>query len=304
MDQNDGDQKSSRRPHRASLAARVFFAVLAMLAGYWWLSPDIWSSIMELGEPERARSALRFFDELRPYPARGSNQGAILNWAATLWTERGMHGAYCTVLIANTAVFISAILATFLSPLAASTVSRANAFGETMPLASITLRLVWQLAYWGARVILVVLRAIPEYLMVFFVVALTGLNVWAAVLALAIHNAGVFGRLLSETIENTPQAVPLATRSLGVSRLQVLTFAILPRVFGRIIILLFYRWELCVRDSVVVGMLGVSSLGLWVMDARARDRYDEMLFFLVLSGVLVVFSEAVSLWVRSYFRRS
>ena len=65
----------------------------------------------------------------------------------------------------------------------------------------------WRTAAWGAvvgatRLLLVFLRAIPEYVWAFLLLTIFGPTAWPAVLALALHNAGILGRLGADTLEN------------------------------------------------------------------------------------------------------
>ena len=67
-----------------------------------------------------------------------------------------------------------------------------------------------------------------------------------------------------------------------------------PAVFPRFLLYFYYRWETCVCEATVLGLLGFASLGYWIADARARDRYDEMLLFTLLAAVLVFIGDIVS----------
>lgn len=53
---------------------------------------------------------------------------------------------------------------------------------------------------------------------------------------------------------------------------------------GKWLLYFFYRWESCIREATVLGMLGISSLGFWVRETRARDWHDEMLLFVLLGS--------------------
>jgi ABC-type phosphate/phosphonate transport system permease subunit len=59
-----------------------------------------------------------------------------------------------------------------------------------------------------------------------------------------------------------------------------------------------------VREATVLGMLGFTSLGYWIADARARDRYDEMLVLILLGAVLVLAGDFVSAVTRALVRRA
>ncbi|MEO1367496.1 MAG: hypothetical protein AAFX50_10000, partial [Acidobacteriota bacterium] len=80
--------------------------------------------------------------------------------------------------------------------------------------------------------------------------------------------------------------------------------AILPASVGRFLLFFFYRWETCVREATVLGMLGIASLGFWILEARARNFYDEMFFFVLLGALLVLIGDVVSALSREAVRRA
>ena len=122
--------------------------------------------------------------------------------------------------------------------------------------------------------------------------------------ALALHNVGILGRLGAETIENLPPRVPETLRSLGAGRFQIAVTALMPAAMPRYLLYFFYRWETCVREATVLGLLGIVSLGYWIDDARARQRLDEMLLLVVLGAALVILGDLVSAVARSVVRRA
>jgi phosphonate transport system permease protein len=138
----------------------------------------------------------------------------------------------------------------------------------------------------------------------FLLLVILGPSPWAAVLALVLHNVGILGRLDAETIENLPPRVPKALRGLGAGRLQIAALGLAPAAIPRFVLYFFYRFETCVREATVLGMLGVVSLGYFILDARARNHYDDMLFFVLLGAAIVIIGDVVSALARSAVRRA
>ena len=83
----------------------------------------------------------------------------------------------------------------------------------------------------------------------------------------------------------------------------IVATSIVPVLTPRFLLYFFYRWESCVRESTVLGMLGMASLGFWIVDARARNMYDDMMFFVICGAILVVLGDFVSAFVRHRLRR-
>ena len=151
---------------------------------------------------------------------------------------------------------------------------------------------------------LIFLRSIPEYVWAFLLLAMLGPNAWPAVLALALHNAGILGKLGAEVVENLEPAPLAALRGLGATRSQIVLLGILPMVLPRFLLFFFYRWETCVREATVLGMLGIVSLGYWIVDARARNHYDEMVFLVLIGAGIVLVGDLVSALARELVRRA
>jgi len=166
------------------------------------------------------------------------------------------------------------------------------------------LRLTWSTVYYGARVIMTLVRALPEYIWAFILLALLGPTVWPMILALALHNAGILGKLTAEVIENEEPRTPRALRALGASRTGIIGAYMLPVLMPRFLMYFFYRWESCVREATVLGMLGMASLGFWIVDARARNRYDDLMFFVLCGVLLVVLGDLISAIIRHRLRRA
>ncbi|MDG2125474.1 MAG: hypothetical protein P8J87_17350, partial [Verrucomicrobiales bacterium] len=76
-----------------------------------------------------------------------------------------------------------------------------------------------------------------------------------------------------------------------------------PGVLPRFFVYFFYRWESCSRDATVLGMLGVTSLGFLIRDARARFNYDELLAFVLMGVFIVLVGDFASWLVRRFLRR-
>lgn len=153
------------------------------------------------------------------------------------------------------------------------------------------------------RVLCILLRAIPEYIWAYLLLAMLGPNAWPAILALAIHNSGILGRLGGETVENLSSEPLRAMSMAGATRKEVAVAGVFPMALGRYLLYFFYRFETCVREATVLGMLGIVSLGYFIHEARAHDQYDSMLFLVLLGGALVMVADIVSDLARRWLRR-
>ena len=294
------------RPRNRAVRRSLF--VLAALVVYAWvwgaMSGEI--AIGDMFSARRARNLDRFLGEMRPYPLQGEpwDWGVFLAWARGLMGGGGLDALLKTVHISVVAICLAALVGGLLALPAARNVARPDPWAATLRDAPL-----WRRAAWGGvvlvtRAFFAVVRGVPEYVWAFLLVRMLGTTAWPAVLALAIHNAGIVGRLQSEVVENVPRAAPEALRALGAGRAQVALFVLLPATLGRFLLFFFYRWETCVREATVLGLLGMASLGAMIREARVGQRTDEVVFYALLGAVLVLLGDVVSLVARSAVRRA
>ena len=277
---------------------------MAGLVGMCWMlggfRPADWFSARRLGNLER------FLGELRPWPLRNRDwdADAAMDWAVGLWRESGQEALVATLAVSLVAIVLAGLVAALLVVPAARTLATARPYlpGGREP--GRLSRSAWRMLVMAARGLLMFLRAVPAYVWAYLLLGMLGPTAWPMVLALALHNAGILGRLGAEVAENTADAAPAALRGLGAGRLQILLAGVVPLALGRWLLYFFYRWETCVREATVLGMLGMASLGFAIVESRAHNRYDEMVFHVLLAALLVLIGDLVSTGTRHALRRA
>ena len=303
MSRADRIQALWRGRPRSRFARLSGWVAVALVAAAWS------SGEIALGDlfTARRRANLEHFltHESIPRPLRGRDfdGGTLTEWLAELLAHRGLHASLATLAIAVLAIALAGAFAALAAPWATRTLAKPEPYvhaARQRPIASA----LWSALRGVLRSVFVLMRAIPEYVWAFLLLAALGPNAWPAVLALAVHNAGILGRLGSETLENLDARPLTALRALGASRAQISWAALRPLAFPRALIYFFYRFESCVREATVLGMLGVASLGYWIQDARTRGRYDELLVFVALGSLLILIADATSQVVRRALERS
>lgn len=150
----------------------------------------------------------------------------------------------------------------------------------------------------GVRQILNAIRAVPELLVAMVLIPVTGLGAWTGTLALGIHSIGTLGKLSSEVIEGIDPGPVEAVAAVGGTRLQQIRFGIIPQVMPTIVAYWLYRFEINIRASAVLGVIGAGGIGAeLVAQLRFRDfsRAGTVLFLTV---VIVLVIDAISARVR------
>jgi len=300
------DVDALRRARPRSTLLRFSVVALGALVAYAWLSGDI--HVDDLFTARRHENLVRFATvDVVPFALRGTDWGAAqyFEFAWGLALDRGLSGLGSTLAISVLAIALAAAGGLALAFLAARNVATAAPFGErVLHDRSRSVALAWTTLSSAVRGALILLRAIPEYVWAFLFLAMFGTSAWPAVLALAIHNSGILGKLDAETTENLDPRPLAALRNAGGTRAQIAWLGALPLAANRLLLYFFYRFETCVREATVLGMLGVVSLGYWIQDSRAKQYYDEMVVFVALGALLVLAADLASAVVRRALRRA
>jgi phosphonate transport system permease protein len=154
------------------------------------------------------------------------------------------------------------------------------------------------LVYQLSRSILSFLRAVPEVVFALVFVTAVGLGPFPGVLALFVHNVGVMGKLWSEAIETADEGPVEAMRVAGASRTQVVAHAIVPAVAPQFVGLLLYRFDVNVRASLVLGLVGAGGIGFLINQSIKLFQFDVMLTQILIVLAMVVIVDNVSALLR------
>ncbi len=141
-----------------------------------------------------------------------------------------------------------------------------------------------------SRILLSLLRAVPEVIMGVIFVAAVGFGTLPGVLALGIHSVGMMGKFFAETIEHVDPKPMEAARAAGCGPLLVILHAVLPQVLPQLADITVYRWEYHFRACVVLGIVGAGGIGFELIAALRLLAYRQVsaLLLTILVGVVLV----------------
>ena len=160
-------------------------------------------------------------------------------------------------------------------------------------------------ALWRAptRLLLNVLRSVPELMWAVLLLIAAGLGPLAGTLALAIHTTGVLGRLFAEAIENAPEGPGFALRLRGIGEGRVFLYAGLPQVLPQLLSYTLYRWENNIRAAAILGVVGAGGLGQMLAFHLGLFQMGETSSVLAAMLVLVAIVDAISFAARRVMAR-
>ncbi len=168
-----------------------------------------------------------------------------------------------------------------------------------IPIAVLAARNVVPLmVYGGGRATITLGRTFHELIVAILFVKAVGFGALAGVLTLTVNSVGFFSKLLAEQIETIDRGQIEAVRATGASRGQVLLYGVLPQVLPRIVGLTVYQWDIHLRQSTIIGIVGAGGIGATLYNAFARYDFDFALAILIVIVAIVLAGEALSALAR------
>lgn len=153
--------------------------------------------------------------------------------------------------------------------------------------------------YTFTRGVLNILRSIEPVIMGFVFVVWVGIGPFAGVLVLVLHSIADLGKLFSEQVENIAQGPLEAVTATGANRVQTIVYAVIPQIVPHYIAFAFYRWDINVRMSTIIGFVGGGGIGLVLQRATNLTRYREASVMVIAIALVVIVLDYVSARIRS-----
>lgn len=258
----------------------VFFALIGSLR--LWVRPRLvplyllaapW--LLGTGLPIMWGNVGRFFTEdIVPAPLRaGEGVAGLGPWLGELLTAQALPGIAATLVLTQIALVATGLLALASFPM----ISR-----------HFTGRLGGSLGH----AVLIVARSTPEYLLAYILLQLWGPSMLPAAVALALHNGAIIGHLIGR---HSNELTLRADAPRGIERY---AYEVVPRVYGSFLAFLFYRWEIIMRETAILGILGITTLGFYVDSAIQELRFDRALVLILITALLNIGVDALARHLR------
>lgn len=115
--------------------------------------------------------------------------------------------------------------------------------------------------YFAVRTVLNVVRSVEPLIWAVIAVAVVGLGPFAGIIALTLHSIAALGKLYSEAIESINPGPIEAIHATGANWLQTVIYAVIPQIIPPFVSFTIYRWDINVRMSTVLGLVGGGGIG-------------------------------------------
>jgi phosphonate ABC transporter permease subunit PhnE len=147
--------------------------------------------------------------------------------------------------------------------------------------------------------ILVATRSVHAMVWALFFVAVFGPGALAGTLAIAVHSIGFTGKFLSEAIEEAKPGPIEALTAAGASPFAILVKGYWPQVKPAFLAISAFRWDINVRESAVLGLVGGGGLGMALDTALSNLYWDQAGLVLIVIFAVVIVTEIVTAWIRA-----
>ncbi|MGD6941252.1 phosphonate ABC transporter, permease protein PhnE [Cytobacillus gottheilii] len=155
-----------------------------------------------------------------------------------------------------------------------------------------------KILYNIVRFLLNILRTIPDLVLAVIFVALFGIGALPGIIALVIFSLGLLAKLISETIEAIDMNPLEAMQASGANTIQTIYYAVVPQVLPQFTSFVLYVFEINIRASVVLGLVGAGGIGQ-ILDQQIKFyEYPNAMGIIIIIFALVVIIEYISTKVR------
>ena len=146
--------------------------------------------------------------------------------------------------------------------------------------------------------IIVASRSINSLIWALLLVTVVGPGVLAGIIAIALRSIGFIGKLLYEAIEEIDSRQVEAVTATGASGAQIIGYAVIPQILPGLVGTTLYRWDINIRESTVLGIVGAGGIGLPLAASVDTLAWPQVTVIFAAILITVFFAEWLSGWVR------
>ncbi|MCZ2722596.1 phosphonate ABC transporter, permease protein PhnE [Marinomonas sp. 15G1-11] len=152
--------------------------------------------------------------------------------------------------------------------------------------------------HWIAKFFLVSSRSVNSLVWALLFVSIFGPGVIAGVLAIALRSVGFVGKLLGEAIDEVHMGSIEALKATGASWMSILLKGYWPQVLPAFFSIILFRWDINVRESAVLGLVGAGGIGVVLSDSMNLFEWQQVSIALLAIFAVVIVAEIVVVQIR------
>lgn len=155
--------------------------------------------------------------------------------------------------------------------------------------------------YYIVRTFLNIVRSIEPLIWAIIFIIIVGLGPFAGILALTIHSVAALGKLYSESIESIDSGPIEAIQATGANWIQTVMFAVVPQIIPPFVSFTIYRWDINIRMSTVVGLVGGGGIGYLLIQWINKTDFSAAGIAVWFITVTVALLDYISAEIRERF---
>ena len=155
-----------------------------------------------------------------------------------------------------------------------------------------------RISYAVGRFLMTLSRSVHEIVWALLFVSAVGLGALAGVLAMGVRSVGFISKIIAEAIEDVQPGPIEAIRAVGGTKLQVLFYGILPQIIPVVLGTLIFEWDINIRRSTIMGLVGAGGLGLVFFRQMAMLNYGGVATVILAVLLLIILGEIISYYAR------
>ncbi len=153
-------------------------------------------------------------------------------------------------------------------------------------------------AFPFGRFLMTLSRSIHEIVWALIFVSAVGLGALPGILAIAMRSVGFISKITAEAIENIDHKPVEAIRAVGGNNFQVMYYGIIPQIMPIVLGTIIFEWDINIRRSAIMGLVGAGGLGLTFFRQMAMYNYGGVTVVIMAILFLVILGEIFSHYVR------
>ena len=155
--------------------------------------------------------------------------------------------------------------------------------------------------YAPIRALLAAIRTFPSILWALLFVIMVGSGTFAGVLAIIMYTIGFITKLQYEAIETIDSDPMDAVGSIGVSKVQLISYVVIPESASHLLSQMLYMFDYNIRQTSILGLVGAGGIGFYIINYIKFFEYGKAAIFMLVVLITVLVIDWVSVKIRDKY---
>lgn len=155
--------------------------------------------------------------------------------------------------------------------------------------------------YAPIRAFLAAIRTFPSILWALLFVIMVGSGTFAGVLAITMYTIGFIAKLQYEVIETIDSDPMDAVGSIGVSKIQLINYVVIPESASHLLSQMLYMFDYNIRQTSILGLVGAGGIGFYIINYIKFFEYGKAAIFMLVVLITVLVIDWVSVKIRDKY---